>query len=247
MMMVSGMKLSLKTSLVVMATFIATLSHAAIDPKLKLEPSSLEILSLPEKNREAVVFKAKNQESLANEMMTLAFDAKQTMPVRWKALTLGSLLKGTKAKAELDKALKDEAWFMRNAALVAYERIFPLEAGPAAKTLLKDKALVVRSAAVRTLSGRLNSETRETLWNELDQSYNFKNKQSLWIRGQILDALSQSPDSRELPIFARTLRDKDSRLHFYSITALEKISRKKLGTARSTLAEKRELWLKAKL
>jgi HEAT repeat protein len=246
----SKMKLSLKLSLMGVLTPILTGSvsaYSAIDPKMSLEPSALEILSMPERNREAVVFKSKNQMGLANDMMVLAFDAKQTMQVRWKALTLGSLLKGVKSKTDLEKALKDDLWFMRNAALLAYERIFPFEVVRVASTLIKDKALVVRSAAVRTLSGRLNAEARETLWEELDKSYNFRNKQSLWIRGEILRALSRSPDSRELPIFAKTLRDKDSRLHFYSILALEKISHKKLGTARTSLAEKRDLWLKAKL
>lgn len=235
-------------------TFLSGLSliptspvQAAIEPTAKIEMSAAEILSMPEKNREAVVFSSKNAAKLGKDLMTLAFDDQQPMPIRWKALTLGSLAQGTASKENLQKALKSDAWFMRNAALVAMQRIFPSESAKSAQQLLDDKALVVRSAAVKTLASRLDADTREVLWGELDKPYNFKNKESLWIRAQILEALAKSPDKRELPIFARALRDKDSRLHHFSVLALEKISNKKLGSLHSSVAEKRNLWLKAQL
>jgi len=228
-------------------TLGSVFSLAAIDSKAKVEMGALELLSLPEKNREAVVFSSKNQPQLGRDLMVLAFDKNQQMQTRWKALTLGALVQGSASKENLQKALKSDVWFMRNAALLAMQRIFPAESAKSAQSLLADKALVVRSAAVSALANRLDADSREVLWGELDRPYNFKNKESLWIRSQILEALAKSPDKRELPIFAKTLRDKDTRLHYFSVIALEKISNKKLGTLHSSLAEKRDLWLKAKL
>lgn len=220
-------------------------AQAALPPTVK--PSVLEILSLPEKNREQVARAQKDQGSLADELLKLAFDESQTMPQRWKALHLGAYLKGPLAKSDLTKALKHDQWFMRNAALIAFEKLYPKEVPKVAKSLLQDKALVVRSAAVEVMSRRLDDEGRDLFWDELEKSYNFRNSQSLWVRSQIVEALAKAPEKREKPIFAKLLRDKDTRLHFYSIIALEKLSGKKLGSHRSTLAQKRELWLKAKL
>ncbi len=242
--------LNSKILLTLMASFLILpyfKAKAAIDGAAKIEMGALEVLSLPEKNREAVVFSSKNPAKLGKDLMALAFDDKQPMPIRWKALTLGSLAQGSASKESLYKALKSDAWFMRNAALLAMQRIFPLESAKSAQQLLDDKALVVRSAAVKTLANRLDADGREILWGELDKPYNFKNKESLWIRAQILEALAKTPDKRELPIFARSLRDKDTRLHYFSVVALEKISNKKLGSLHSSLAEKRSLWLKAQL
>lgn len=222
---------------------------AAVPIAKKIEPSiqALELLSLPEKNREALILTQRNRDQLGQELMAFSLKEDQPMGNRWRALTLGALARGQASQPELEKALKHEQWFMRNAALVAIERLFPQQLKTAALSLLHDKALVVRSAAVKALSHRLDSASREQLWEELDQTYNFKNKQSLWVRAQILSVLAEEPEKRELPVFAKTLRDKDSRLHFYSIAALEKIANKKLGSERSSLAEKRDLWLKAKL
>jgi HEAT repeat protein len=184
---------------------------------------------------------------LAESLLKIAFDPTQAMTNRWKALHLGASLKGAAAKVDLDKALKSNEWFMRNAALVGIEKLYPKEAQKAARGLLQDKALVVRSAAVEVIRRNLDDEARDLFWDELEKSYNFRNKQSLWVRAQIVEALAQAPEKREMPIFAKLLRDKDTRLHYFSILALEKISNKKLGTTKSTLAQKRDLWLKVKL
>jgi hypothetical protein len=78
------------------------------------------------------------------------------------------------------------------------------------------------------------------LWDELNQGYNFKNTQSLWIRHQILGVLSQKPLDRELKIFAQLLSDDDSRVQNSAIRGLEKLTGVKMEE--QNLAKSVTLW-----
>lgn len=223
-----------------------SVAFAAVAPNAKTTTMTAEeLLSMPGANRMEVA-RFQKDEKMINQLWTLAFDEKKDMGTRWKSLTLAAQMNKDKAQEPLSKALKSNEWFMRNAALVAYREFFPEKAISVATQLLKDKALVVRSAAVESLPNQMTDEVRDQLWEELYQNYNFRKKQSLWVRSLIIQKLSDMPRSKEASLFVKALREQDERLHMPAITALEKISSQKLGLklAKKDKPEKlRALWL----
>ncbi len=219
--------------------------QAAIDASRYTENVKLsvtDILTLPGENRMAVALSRKDE--ILKPLEDMIFNHSADFGLRWKAvMLLGQLQKG-KASKVLDRALKSSEWFIRNAALLAYSEAAPDKANSIAISLLTDKALVVRSAAIDVLERNLEGETRDALWSELDQPRNFRKKQSLWIRPQILRALSQAPEARELPLFISHLRDNDERMHAPAIRGLERITNEIKGQSGIPLGEKRTIWLK---
>lgn len=153
-----------------------------------------------------------------------AQDASLPMSTRWQALVKAAEQAGPNQIAEISKFSQSNDWFMRNAALVALEKINPSFASDQAKELIKDKALVVRSAAVEVLAKRNTLEVKRLLAEELDKSYNFSGKQSLWIRPQIMKALAKTATADDRQFVARYLFDQDKKVAALSAAALEKIS-----------------------
>lgn len=131
---------------------------------------------------------------------------------------------------------------MRNAALVALAEVNEPEAQKLAKKLLKDKALVVRSAAVDVLQKNPRPDVRDLLWEEMSQKYNFRNKESLWIRSQIVEALAQKPSDHEMKLFTKFLNDKDARVQAASVSGMEKLTGVKLGDAKTSREKIVLLW-----
>ncbi len=197
-----------------------------------------EVLSLPEANR--VMMAHEKYYSIKDILPFCAFDKKQAMVTRWKCLSLHVLNKKAESRAEVVKALESPEWFMKNSGLLAMESIDAKAAATYAEKLIKDKALVVRSASLQILANHLSFERRELLWNELEKDYNFRNKQSLWIRSEILGVLSAAPEKVELPKFLKALSDGDKKLHLTSIAALEKMTSLKLQDKK---LPKRDQWL----
>ena len=225
--------------------FIFSVAHSAplkLDYRPEVTMSAKELLSLPGGNRVEVA-KKRGAEFVA-ELERLAFSAQEDYGLRWKALILSAQIQGMRAEKTLQRALKAPEWFMRNAALLAYQDILPLKATPFALDLLKDKALVVRSAAVQVLAKNPTSSIRESLWEELGNAHNFRRKQSLFIRHQILAALARDPADKELPLFVQHLRENDSKLHASAISALEKLTSQRFGQKNDSLEKKRVLWMK---
>lgn len=221
---------------------VVSTSWAALPPKKSNEPlplSAQEILAMPEENRNQVAMARSGD--LYPELIHIANSEKAAIPDRWKALTLAAYIGRDKAVKDLEAALKSKEWFMRNAALLGLKIHHPLRAQSAARNLLKDKALVVRSAAVEVLGPDLDRKSRDLLWEELNADYNFRKKQGLWIRSQILGHLSEKPDAKESQLFVKALMEKDSSMHAPAITALEKLTQKKLTARNGT--QKRELWI----
>jgi hypothetical protein len=204
--------------------------------------SAEELISIPAANRMQLASTLKNT-NISQQLWQMAFDPKKDMGTRWKSLTLAAQINRENAGPALDKAIKSDEWFMRNAALVAYKEVFPDQSQAIAEKLLKDKALVVRSAAVDVLPTKLSDGLREKLWTELYQDYNFRKKQSLFVRGMILQKLAAEPRSQEKVLFVKALQEQDSRLHSPAIVALEKISQKILGDQKTKFEKKRALWL----
>lgn len=202
--------------------------------------SSLEILKLPTENRRMVL--SEKPESHYLNFMTLAMSDDQPMNLRWQALMVAAQLRGERSTEDLLKAASHKQWYMRNAALVAMSEVNPPESVKLAQKLLKDKALVVRSAAVVALEKKATSEIRDILWDELNKDYNYKNKQSLWIRYQIVEVLAQKPLDREMKLFADLLSDKDARIHLPAIHGLEKLTGVRLGEGAVKGADLTGLW-----
>lgn len=202
--------------------------------------SAMEVLKLPGENRRMV---AQSQgEKYYSSFIALAFNEKQPMSVRWRALMAAAEARGEKSTADLLKAANNKEWYMRNAALVALSEVNPAQGEKLAQKLIKDKALVVRSAAVDVLEKSTSADVRDLLWEELNQRYNFKNAQSLWIRHQIVEVLAKKPLDRETKIFAGLLSDKDDRLHIPAVRGLEKLTGVKLGEGAITKSALVGMW-----
>jgi hypothetical protein len=224
----------------ILVVFCSSALLAAI-PKPSPGLSAEEILTMPEQNR--YLLTQKKADEYYPALMNISKSPQQTLAMRWKALTLAAHLKKAKALPELQEALRAQEWFMRNAALVSIQSFDPLQGKAAAKILLQDKALVVRSAAVDVLSKDLDPKTRALLWTELDASYNFRNKQGLWVRGQILSSLSIQPEKSETQKFVKFLNQDDIGNQKHAIAALEILAGKQLGTKKSSLQQRKTLWL----
>lgn len=230
-----------KAFLSVLVISVSSSVFAAKAPSSTISLSSaMEVLNLPSENRRVAV---EGTGSLYyKSFITLAFSDKQSMNVRWKALMGAAEALKEKATPDLLKAGEHSQWFMRNAALVALSEVNPVQAEKLAQKLIKDKALVVRSAAVGVLEKNPSPEVRDLLWAELNQDYNFKGAHSLWIRHQIVDALAKKPKDHETRIFAKLLTDSDTRVQVPAVRGLERLTGVKLGKEQIKQTELVGLW-----
>lgn len=208
-------------AIVTTIAFVLFQSAAFAAPtKLKVDTGTvLDILSMPEQNR----YLAANNlpvSQLYRELMTISNEVGRGHNIRWKAITLAAQVRGTAALKDLWEKLNAKEWFVRNAALVAINHLSTIEGHKAALKMIKDPALVVRSAAVSFLKNDLSRSERDLLWEELSANYNFRGGQSLWVRGEILAKLSTQPSSLEAPLFQAMLKDKDQRLYPQARAAL---------------------------
>jgi HEAT repeat protein len=226
------------------ATLLALLPwgglHAAVPAKSPaLNPKVLEILNLPSENRSQV---ASRGDDYYQDYLNVAFSETQAMRLRWRALMMAAEAKREKATPDLLKASTNKQWFMRNASLVALAEYNDGEAQKLATKLLKDKALVVRSAAVEVLQRSPRPEVRDLLWEELAQNYNYRNKESLWIRAQIVEGLSNKPANHELKMFTKLIDDKDGRVQSAAVAGMERLTGVKLGEAKMPREKVVGLW-----
>ena len=220
-----------------MIQILGASSWAAIPPQ---SDKAYEILQLPPENQKSLI--DKSPDHLYRDFVQLAFNEKTSMKMRWKALMAAAQIRKEKSTVDLVKASTDSQWFMRSAAMTALAEYNPAESERVAKNLLKDKALVVRSAAVDILSQIPSPEIRDLFWEELHQKYNFKNKQSLWIRPQMLTALAQKPKDQETPMFSRMLKEPELQMQLIAVQGLQKLTGMKLGDARTTPVALVQLW-----
>lgn len=202
---------------------------------------TIEIVNLPIENRR-MVLETQEGQKMYSDLVEVAFNESQPMQVRWKALMAAAEAGKSKSVKDLVRAGSHNQWFMRNAALVALAEVNNEEAKSLAKKLVTDKALVVRSAAVETLRTNATADVRRLLWKELDQTYNFKKKESLWIRPQIVEILAMQPDVSEMKTFAKLLEDSDTRVQLPAVRGLEKLTGTRLGKGKVTQKELVALW-----
>ncbi len=146
------------------------------------------------------------------------------MSSRWKALLLAA---ESADSAQFQKVIafsKDKDWFMRNATLVALEKMGTDLAFDKAKELISDKSLVVRSAAADLLIRLNSSDVRKIFSEELTKKYNFNGQTSLWIRPQMMKYLVETPTADERDFFVKYLHEKDPQMALLSTEALQKLT-----------------------
>lgn len=153
-----------------------------------------------------------------------ALNHKYPMEQRWQAVFAAAQVANKNDLVKIKHYTLQPEWFMRNAALLALDKVDQVMAEDAAKKLLSDKALVVRSAAVDVLSGSALVKNRNLLAQELDKPYNFNKKVSLWIRPQIMEKLAAVATPQQKKFFANYLFDQDPQVVQYSMNALEHIT-----------------------
>lgn len=166
------------------------------------------------------------------EQIAKASNRKLSMSQRWAALLQATDLAQGNQLDEIKKFSQHSEWFLRNATLVALNKVDHSAAIATAKELISDKALVVRSAAVEILAQRMSTENKAILIKELDKNYNFHKKSSLWIRPQILGKVAEVAVQDDRNLFAQHLFDTDQQVSEVCARALEKLTGEKLGNKR---------------
>ena len=168
----------------------------------------------------------------------------ETFELRYKATTALAKIAGVKAKPEMAHAMSSPDWFIRNAGLIGMSTLDRTEALVWARKLLNDKALVVRSAAVDVITQARDTTSTNLLWQKLYAKENFRNKQSLYIRRHIVEALSEIDGKEHAAKFVALLQDKDDSLHEPAIEALERITHQAVATPGAPLQDRRAQWQK---
>lgn len=154
----------------------------------------------------------------------LAKNTALPMSSRWKALLLAAESADGSQIQKIIAFAKDKDWFMRNATLVALEKIGTDLVYDKAKELISDKSLVVRSASADILIRLDNTDVRRIFSEELTKKYNFNGQASLWIRPQMLSHLAEKPLAQEKTFFVQFLHEKDSKMALIGIEALQKLT-----------------------
>ncbi len=164
----------------------------------------------------------------------LANNTALPMTARWKALMQAAEAADSHQIQKIINFSKDKDWFMRNASLVALDKMGTDLVYDQAKLLITDKALVVRSAAIEQLSKLNSSEIRKIFSEELTKKYNFNGTSSLWIRPQIMKYLVQRPSAEEKSFFVKYLYEKDEQIALLSTEALQKLTNIRFSGATQT-------------
>ncbi len=243
------MKVSTRGILLI-TSLVASLAQASIPshPPAKTYPNSVSLattksaLMLPLTNRIEAV-QAAGPEGYRN-LVTIMFDEKQSMDLRWRATMSVGRIGGKLAEPELERALAAQEWFMRNAGLLALARVNQTKALELAEKLLGDKALVVRASAVDVINDYGDAKSTDLLWKKLYSKENYKGKQSLFIRRRIVETLAKVSQHGDEAKFVQVLGDGDESLHGPAIAGLEHITSQKLGGNNEPMKFKRAYWQK---
>ncbi len=215
---------------------LSQLAHSAIPKKLI---SVEQALRLPAEERVSLLRKIGPKSY--RDLHAIAFDPSRNYDIRWRAVISMAWLGGAESIVDLERALDNEEWYMRDAGLKGLEKINQTKAVIWAKKLLSDPALIVRSAAVQVIHDLHDKTAESILWEKLNAPENFRGEQSLFIRRQILSALVDLASKGTQDKFAKLLNDKDKSLHLVAVEGLERAAgeRKDENPRRSL-----ELWRK---
>jgi len=121
---------------------------------------------------------------------------------------------------ELDRAVTSSKWHLRSSALLQLEKKNFKRALGAARKLINDPALMVRSQAARVLGKSSLAQDKEILVRQLFSEANFHKGQSLFIRRDILKSLPVETISKNSVIVKKLLQDRDLKIRRYAATRL---------------------------
>lgn len=172
-----------------------------------------------------------------------AFDSKEAMQTRWRAVTTMGRLDAVRFRPEIDKALASKEWFLRNSALIALLSDDRTRAVQISAKMLNDPALVVRTQAVRNLIALNAREAESDLWRALYEKRNYKGNESLWIRAHMAEALAKFAGPGRAKQFERMLLDADPRLHKWAVNGLETSTGYRLSAKGEPVETRRQKWL----
>ncbi len=144
---------------------------------------------------------------------------------------------------DLEKALSAQEWYVRNAALVAIKSAPEPVVRKWSEKLLFDKALVVRTQAIKNLIDLESDKSAEPIFKALNDPLNFRGTYSLWIRPYLAQALAAHPPKNWKNVYQKMLVDPDDKVQAWAILGLEKKSGLRLGSKTDTLETKRQKWL----
>lgn len=227
-----------------LATAFAMEARAAVSPRLSNGggvQATKDILELSLLDR---VSRLKGDSRSFENLKTIMNSKSEAFELRYKATTALAKIGGQKAKPEMVRAMTSPEWFLRNAGLVGMSSIDRSEALVWARKLLGDKALVVRSAAVDVISRARDTTSANLLWQKLYSKENYRNKQSLYIRRHIVEALAEMDGREHTAKFVALLQDKDEALHEPAMEALSRITNQTVATPGAPIQDRRAQWQK---
>ncbi len=154
--------------------------------------------------------KGENLQSLENKVFSKTVSFKK----KWRLVDqVAGLKQRPQAIVFLKKCLNSNEWFLQSAALKVLKKKYPDVALQfAQKVLLNSNALVVRSEAVAVISELGGPKETQNLWKALKQSQNFKKRQSLWIRSQIVKTILKMERSNHSEKWVELLTDSDEEI-----------------------------------
>jgi hypothetical protein len=147
-----------------------------------------------------------------NQLIAQAKNEQLGFEERWQAVTGLVQADPSRAAKDLQEFLIAKPWFLRNAALLALDSLGPAEGKAAGLKLLSDKALLVRASALEVLQAYPDADVRKRLWEELSAGYNFRKKESLSIRSEIMRNLVRNPQKFEKNLFVQFHKDTDAQV-----------------------------------
>lgn len=222
------------------------LSQSKIEKKLlqKDIDAALMALRLPPSNRKQAL---KHLEPKTFDILVHLSQRKNlSLTSRWRAVTQLGANYPQRARSYLLKLSRSPKWFYRNSSLLSLKISAPKLAVAVSERMLLDPALVVRTAAVQTLTELNSKKSVGKLWKSLDSQINFRKGKSLWVRAHIMEAIAQFASKKDLNRFARYLNDQDPKVQALAIRGIERVT----GTGQQyrgvAFQERRALW-KSKL
>lgn len=176
-------------------------------------------------------------------LIQTAFDSKEALQTRWRAITTMGRLDARAFQEPIDRALRSPEWFLRNAALIALLNDERERAIGWSIRLLEDPALVVRTQAVRNVIALKASSAEPILWKLIYDRQNFKGRQSLWIRAHLAEALAKFAGRGRAKNFERLLHDEDPRVYKWAVEGLETSTGLRLSDQHENTEMRRQKWL----
>lgn len=174
---------------------------------------------------------------------TIAFSKDASLGQRWQAIQEMGATRSEASQKDLVRALKANEWYVRNAALIAIQSHSPKFVRQWSEKLLFDKALVVRTQAIKNLLELESLSSAPEIVKALNHSMNFRGKHSLWIRPYLAKALALYPPKNWKVVYQKMLFDKDLKVQSWAIVGLEKKSGLRLGRSDDSLEQKRQKWV----